>query len=74
MLVPIRASRVFASSSERVDLMLLSLDSASLCASAFALIVSRIRSLSNRIDVSSAAFRAPFVGTGGRTRRSFGMT
>ena len=48
-------------------------DSASFFASVTALLVSRIRSLRNRKDISSAAFRAPLVGTGGRTRRSLGM-
>ena len=50
--------------------MLRSLDSASFFASALALIVSDILSLRKCIDVSSAAFWAPLVGTGGRFRRS----
>ena len=69
MLVLICSSRIFASSLKRVDLILLSSDSASFFASVMALLISRTRSLRNRKDVSSAAFRAPLVGTAGRTRR-----
>ena len=65
VLVQIWSSRVLASSTGRVDLILISLDSASFFVSGMALLVSRIRSLRNRKDVSSAAFRAPLAGIGG---------
>ena len=73
VLVQIWSSRVLASSTGRVDLILISLDSASFFVSGMALLVSRIRSLRNRKDVSSAAFRAPLAGIGRRTRRYLGM-
>ena len=67
MLDLILSSTSAASSAERVDVMVSAVDSASFLTSPLALCASRILSLRNLMDASSATLRAPFVGTGGRT-------
>ena len=74
VLVLICSSILLASFVEGVDVMLCAVDSVSFFASPLAFCVSLIRSLGNLMDASSAILCAPFVGTGGRTRRSLGTT
>ena len=57
----------------RVAVIPSAVDSVSLFASPLALLVSRILSLKNLLEASSATLRAPLIGTGGWTRRSRGI-
>ena len=71
-LILICSSILSTSCVERADVMLCVVDSASLFTSPLAFCVSLILSLRNLMDASSATLRAPLVGTGGQTCRSFG--